>query len=1022
MSGSSGAALIWQDVTLSARSRAVIASQQAQKTYYSGLKAWAERDYATARDLLEYANRQAPESQHVMFALVLARQMTGDLSEAEILLSALLSECDFKEGWMLLSGLRLELQDVAGALAAAEHLLSHFSCNADIADFVSKIYHLNGAAGWCGLEGNGQIRWGSRSPLKPVSVCYDDTVQPVCRRGKEWFCPEGWQHAEVVSVIFSGGDHFFGNDFRPEHIIKCEGFVEEEAEGLRGWAWFPYDSQREPVLKVIDVQSGKTLQHVHATVLDETGGAQRPGAMYRHFSLSQHELPAGFISVRDEYGRDLAGSPLFPGQKARSAVAVARYLAGMRLTASEVFSSSDKGVAESFLPVPVLTNNIPAPEVSGRRAPLAIIIPVFRDLTCTRRCLEAVRKTTQGIKIQVLVINDASPERELTDFVNAFCEKYNFSCHQNERNLGFPGTVNKGLRALAGHDVILLNSDTCVAEGWLAELRRIAYRDQQTGTVTPFSNDASILSYPSHERENAEPDAMQTRVFMAAALVANKGVSYDIPTGHGFCLYIRHDCLKQTGLLREDVFAQGYGEENDFCMRARALGWKHKAAPGVFVAHTGAASFGSARADLMARNADTLEDLHPGYHALVADWIRRDPLSEARRRFDQVRFRARGVAARVCKKTVLLVTHHHGGGVERVIQERAASYRKRSFRVLILRPSKKGCLIEDSTAPEDFPSLAFTLPDEHAGLLDLLQHENVQKVELHHLLGHHPSIVHLANELCCSCDVFVHDYMWFCQRISLLDPSGNYCGEPDLSGCERCISTGGNNIEEDISVAVYVQRSASVLSMADTVYVPSRDTAQRMLKHFPEITCVVRPAEKRVKRAELPGRGKQATAGHYVPADGFLKTPRQAESRRLRLCIVGAIGREKGYDVLYQAALDAALRDLPLEFVLVGHTPDDTPLLNTGRVYITGRYKEGDAVTLLESIQADAAFLPSVWPETWCFTLELAWKAGLSVIAFDHGAPAERIRATGQGVVINPHLRGAELNEMLIKSINIGNK
>ena len=103
----------------------------------------------------------------------------------------------------------------------------------------------------------------------------------------------------------------------------------------------------------------------------------------------------------------------------------------------------------------------------------------------------------------------------------------------------------------------------------------------------------------------------------------------DIPTAVGFCMYIRRDCLDQVGLLREDLFAQGYGEENDFCLRARHLGWRHVAAPGVFVAHVGGQSFGAARGHLVARNMAVLNRLHPGYDALIAAirratrWLRR---------------------------------------------------------------------------------------------------------------------------------------------------------------------------------------------------------------------------------------------------------------------------------------------------------------------------------------------------------------------------------------------------------------
>ena len=114
-----------------------------------------------------------------------------------------------------------------------------------------------------------------------------------------------------------------------------------------------------------------------------------------------------------------------------------------------------------------------------------------------------------------------------------------------------------------------------------------------------------------------------------------------------------------------------------------------------------------------------------------------------------------------------------------------------------------------------------------------------------------------------------------------------------------------------------------------------------------------------------------------------------------RVCVLGAIGVHKGYDVLLACARDAAERGLPLEFVVVGHTIDDARLLATGRVFVTGRFEPEEAVTLIRAQDASLALLPSVWPETWCFALTELWRAGLSVAAFDIGAPAERIRRTG---------------------------
>jgi len=130
--------------------------------------------------------------------------------------------------------------------------------------------------------------------------------------------------------------------------------------------------------------------------------------------------------------------------------------------------------------------------------------------------------------------------------------------------------------------------------------------------------------------------------------------------------------------------------------------------------------------------------------------------------------------------------------------------------------------------------------------------------------------------------------------------------------------------------------------------------------------------------------------------------------------VVGGIGPEKGYDVLLACARDAATRGLPLEFVLVGHTPDDDALLATGRVFVTGPYEAADAVAEIRAQQADLGFLPSLWPETWCFTLGEAWLAGLDVAVFDIGAPAERVRRTGRGWVLPLGLSPAAVNNALL--------
>jgi glycosyltransferase involved in cell wall biosynthesis len=130
--------------------------------------------------------------------------------------------------------------------------------------------------------------------------------------------------------------------------------------------------------------------------------------------------------------------------------------------------------------------------------------------------------------------------------------------------------------------------------------------------------------------------------------------------------------------------------------------------------------------------------------------------------------------------------------------------------------------------------------------------------------------------------------------------------------------------------------------------------------------------------------------------------------------VLGALTRDKGFDVLLACARDAARRELPLQFTLVGHSIGDARLMATRRVFVTGPFGEGEALTLLEETGADIALLPSVWPETWSYALSDLWRAGLWVAAFDVGAPAARIRAAGGGTLLPPGLPPARLNDALL--------
>jgi glycosyltransferase involved in cell wall biosynthesis len=535
---------------------------------------------------------------------------------------------------------------------------------------------------------------------------------------------------------------------------------------------------------------------------------------------------------------------------------------------------------------------------------------------------------------------------------------------------------------------VLLNSDTLVFPGWLERLRAAAHSAADIGTATPFSNDATIFTYPDPASPSPMPPPHEAARLARQAARANPGVTIDVPTGHGFCLFIKAACLHETGLLRGDVFAQGYGEENDFCERAGALGWRHVAVPGAYVGHAGGVSFGAARHVLLRRNARALQRLHPGYHARVEAFIEADPLHAARRRLDALRWRSAQRAAQ--PGAVLLIGHDGTGGTGRVLRERAAAIRKSGLTPIVLS-ALDGVTMVDADA---FPNLRFHLPTELSALARLLASAKPATAEIHHLLGHDATLTALLKRFALPYDIWIHDWQWLCPRLSFVTPEGSYCGEPPARECDACTSRGtppaiGTNATE------LRARSAILLHGARRVVTASADASARLRRHFPGLRPKTTPWERDTAKPAQPP---------HADREGWLT-----------VAVVGALGIEKGYEVLLACGRDAAARGLKLRFVVAGYTIDDGPLLDTGRVFVTGPFSAQEARGLIAGLGASFGFLPSIWPETWCYALSDAWNAGLDTAVFDIGAPAERVRRTGRGWRLPLNLPPASVNDALLR-------
>jgi GT2 family glycosyltransferase len=236
---------------------------------------------------------------------------------------------------------------------------------------------------------------------------------------------------------------------------------------------------------------------------------------------------------------------------------------------------------------------------SGVAAPTApsgvvvdIIIPVYRGLEQTQCCIESVLADPDRPSGQVIVVDDHSPEPKLSAWLDRLAAQGRIKLVRNRRNQGFVASVDTGIEAADTHDVVLLNSDTEVPHGWLSRLAGHAYAMPRVASVSPFSNNATICGYPSIEG-GLPAFGLGVAELDAACRSANGGRSVELPTTVGYCMYIRRAALADVGLLDAEAFGKGYGEENDFCLRASARGWRHLLACDTYVYHEGSVSFGA---------------------------------------------------------------------------------------------------------------------------------------------------------------------------------------------------------------------------------------------------------------------------------------------------------------------------------------------------------------------------------------------------------------------------------------------
>jgi GT2 family glycosyltransferase/glycosyltransferase involved in cell wall biosynthesis len=671
----------------------------------------------------------------------------------------------------------------------------------------------------------------------------------------------------------------------------------------------------------------------------------------------------------------------------------------------------------------------------GESNVIDVVIPVYKGLAETRQCIESVLKNQQKQAFELVVVDDAAPDPGLAAYLDDLAARDAVTLLRNETNLGFVRSVNLGMSLHPRRDVVLLNSDTVIANDWLDRLRNCAYGAPDIGTVTPFSNNATICSYPLFCAENALPSGIGLSDLDRIFSRVNRGKSVVIPTAVGFCMYIRRACLDQIGLFDAGNFGKGYGEENDFSRRAARMGWLNILCADTFVYHAGGVSFQSERDVHQARGAEALRRLHPDYDELVRSFIAADPVRELRLAVDSAlanlqqpdccgQFQheeAQKMIAVEAQKDIkraaaafraaadfrpansldggpvqLHVIHDFGGGAAQWLRDFSLADAGRTN--LVLKPYCHSHAFGEGLAlyarvTDETPvrlwqfatpiqATVVSHPEYRRAIEEIVRDFCVDAVVVSSLLGHSLDVLDTG----LATVIVNHDYFPYCPAFNIYYQGVcRHCNDERLADCSVNNKDFNAFLNFPAEERILVRKKFLDLVVARniTMVVPSHSVEENLVRldaRFRDMRFEIIPHGHNacltpLDRAEFPGNGK------------------------LRVLVLGQLSLGKGVRLL----LDGLEEIISFaEVFLVGCGEVGELFRNRPAVHVVSSFRLVELQAIVEKIRPDVGLLLSICPETFSYTLSELMELGIPTLATNVGSFSERIRQRETGFLFEP--------------------
>jgi GT2 family glycosyltransferase len=614
---------------------------------------------------------------------------------------------------------------------------------------------------------------------------------------------------------------------------------------------------------------------------------------------------------------------------------------------------------------------------------IGVVIPVYKMTDYLDKNLGIIKKYYPDI--DVVVIDDSGHQSLVLKE-----DSPNITIIRNKDNLGYTKSINIGIKNLMMQNkkyIYTLNSDVLIDKSFFCKIQR-KMRKNRIASVTALSNGKTDydINLPNIAEETLILENSNKSLEIISRYFNN--TSYSTPTSIGYACAYSSKALRKVGLFDENKFPAGYGEENDWSLRATSKGFKHLMALDTVVIHKKSHSFGHRSIPLKNFGLRKVHDDYPVYSRYIENMAK---LNRVIQKLSILNI----LNLQIFTDNYLFISHGLGGGATQFENEMDDEVRisflqsgKCGYRVHFISSHTKQNRFRIEIRVEDQTNIIEDLSFEDG--LEIIRKFNFKKVYLGALSGNNNRyfLSRVALENICDwikinnfeTNLIVHDFYSICPSYTLIDYKATYCDVPEIKVCESCIIKNS-----------FAATPIDFMSMEDW-----RDL---FIKFFELENIKIICWTENSRNLLIKTYGSLVTNKTVIVNPKIYMNVSDNAYRTVKIASVGSLNYAKGSSLIIELAnkFQNTFGKFKYEFSHFG----GSEFIDNSNIHYHGRYQRYELQKLLIEKEINFLIIPSLWPETYAQVVDEVSNLGLPIICLSLGGIYDRFKDNNNFIFVD---------------------